>query len=183
MVDFVRLQHLVKDRLEQDRNNRIVTATGATLEDAVAEASVLLDVPVRKLEYEITEKGNKGIFGQGKKPWAIKAYERLVVLKAELEGLDYGAEDAAAQINEDADGDVFIHLSIDGAFLKVKPPKGAGRKVRDADAFSLIHSRSVQQFDQSFVSSVVKEASGEYVKIGDFEHRPVNGNLYKFPQK
>jgi uncharacterized protein len=178
MVDFVRLQHLVKDRLEQDRNNRTVTATGATLEDAVAEASVLLDVPVRKLEYEVTEKGNKGLFGQGKKPWAIKAYERLVILKAELEGLDYGDDAAAAaQINEDADGDVFIHLSIDGAFLKVIPPKGAGRKVRDSEAFSLIHSRSVQQFDQAFVSSVVKEASGEYVKIGDFEHRPVNDSM------
>jgi len=178
MVDFVRLQHIVKDRLEQDRNNRIVTASGATLEEAVNEASVLLDVPIRKIEYEITERGNKGIFGQGKKPWAIKAYERLVVLKAELEGLDYEDDgSASAQVNEDADGEVFIHLSIDGAFIKVVQPKGKGKKVSDSEAFRLLHSRSVQQFDQAMVSTVVKEASGEYIKIGDFEHRPVNDSM------
>jgi uncharacterized protein (DUF342 family) len=173
MVDFVRLQSLVKNRLEQDRNNRIVTASGNTLEDAVTEASVLLDVPIRKIEYEVTEKGNKGFLGQGKKTWEIKAYERLVVLKAELDDMDED-EDVAVQINEDADGDVFIHLSIDGAFLKVIPPKGKGRKASDNDAFRLVNSRNVQQFDQALISSVVKEASGEYVKIGDFEHRPVN---------
>jgi uncharacterized protein (DUF342 family) len=177
MVDFVRLQRIMKDRLEQDRNNRIVTATGATLEDAVAEASVLLDIPIRKLEYEVTEKGNKGFLGQGKKSWEIKAYKRLTVLKAELDGIDSGDEEEAAQINEDADGDVFIHLNTDGAFLKVIPPKGKGRKASDSEALRLIHSRGVQQFDQSFVSSVVKEASGEYVKIGDFEHRPVNDSM------
>jgi uncharacterized protein (DUF342 family) len=178
MVDFVQLQKLMKGRLEQDRNNRIVTVSGATLEDAVTEASVLLDLPVRKLEYEITERGSKGILGQGKKPWAIRAYGRLEVLKAELEGLDYGDEEGAeAPINEDADGEVFIHLSIDGAFLKVLPPKGKGSKVADSDALKLIHSRSVQKFDHSTVSSVVKEATGEYVKVGDFEHRPVNDSM------
>ena len=178
MVDFVRLQQLVKERLEQDRNNRIVTASGATLEDAVAEASVLLDLPVRKLEYEITEKGSKGFLGQGKKPWAIKAYERLVTLRSELEDLEKDDGDASAvQINEDADGEIFINLSPDGAFLKVIPPKGKGRKVSDHEAFRLLNSRNVMKFDQEQVSTIVKEASGEYVKAGDFEHRPVNDSM------
>jgi len=178
MVDFVRLQQIMRDRLEQDRNNRIVTASGATLEDAVAEASVLLDLPLKKIEYEITEKGNKGFFGQGKKPWAIKAYERLVAMKAELDGLEYeDEEDSGAAVNEDADGDVFIHLSVDGAFLKVIPPKGKGHRASDSEAFRLLHSRDVRQFDQSLVSSVVNEAAGEYVKVGDFEHRPVNDSM------
>jgi len=178
MVDFVRLQQIMKDRLEQDRNNRVVTASGATLEDAVAEASVLLDLPLKKIEYEITEKGNKGLFGKGKKPWAIKAYERLVAMKAELDGLDYGdEEDAGAAVNENADGEVFIHLSVDGAFLKVIPPKGNGRRASDADAHRILHSRDIKHFDQALVSSVVSEAAGEYVKVGDFEHRPVNDSM------
>jgi len=178
MVDFVQLQQLVKVRLEQDRNNRIVTTTGATLEEAVTEASVLLELPVRKLEYEITEKGSKGFMGQGKKPWAIKAYGRLAILKPELEGLDYGdEEDADTPINEDADGDIFVHLSVDGVFLKAIPPKGKGRKITDADAHKILHSRYVKEFDQALVSSTVKEAAGEYIKIGDFEHRPVNDSM------
>jgi len=178
MVDFVRLQRLVKDRLEQDRNNRIVTASGATLEEAVNEASVLLDLPIKRLDYEITERGNKGFFGQGKKPWAIKAYERLVTLRSELEDLEKDDGDASAvQINEDADGEIFINLSPDGAFLKVIPPKGKGRKVSDHEAFRLLNSRNVMKFDQEQVSTIVKEASGEYVKAGDFEHRPVNDSM------
>ena len=178
MVDFVRLQEIVKDRLEQDRNVRIVTATGATLEDAVNQAAIMLDLPVRKLEYEVAEKGNRGFFGQGKKDWAIKAYERLVILKADLEGLDYGndAYDDIA-VNEDADGDVFLNLSPDGAFLKVVAPKGKGRKAADSEAFKLLTARHVKDYDHELVSTVVQEASSDYVRVGDFDHRPVNDSM------
>ena len=178
MVDFVRLQEIVKDRLELDRNIRIVTAKGASLEDAVAQAAIMLDLPVRKLEYEVTEKGSRGLFGQGKKDWAIKAFERLVVLKAELEGLDYDSEGLnVAPVNEDADGDIFLNLSPDGAYLKVIPPKGKGHKASDSEAVKLLNSRHVKEFDPELVSSVVREASAIYVRVGDFEHRPVNDSM------
>jgi len=178
MVDFVRLQQIVKDHLELDRNTRIISATGTTLEDAVAQAAMMLDLPVRKLEYEITEKGSKGLFGQGKKNWVIKAYQRLIIERAELEDLS-GGEDAFfnAPLSQDVDGDVFLNLSTDGAFLKVIPPKGKGRKASESEALKLLHSRHVDDFDQEFVSSVVKTAEGEYIRVGDFEHRPVNDSM------
>ena len=178
MVDFVRLQQIVKERLEQDRNARIVLATGATLEDAVSQAAIMLDLPVRKLEYEVTARGSKGVFGQGKKTWEIKAYERLVILKAELEGLDYGEDEYNADnLNVDADGDVFLNLNPEGAFLKVIPPKGKGRKAPDTEAFKLLQARHVNDYDAELVSTVVREAGSEYVRVGDFEHRPVNDSM------
>jgi len=138
----------------------------------------LLDLPIKNLDYEITERGNKGFFGQGKKLWAIKAYERLITLKSKLEDLEKDDGDTSAvQINDDIDGEIFINLNPDGAFLKVIPPKGKGRKVSDNEAFRLLNSRNVMKFDQEQVSTIVKEASGEYVKAGDFEHRPVNDSM------
>ena len=178
MVDFVRLQNIIRERLEQDRNVRSVTVSGATLEEAVAEAAVLLDLPVRLIEYEVTEKGSAGILGSGKKNWEIKAYERIIdrkvkTAKSEEESGGFSEE----EINEDADGDVFLHLSPDGAYLKAIPPRGRGRKVSDSDAFKIFQSRYVQDYDRELVSDIVREAAGEYVRVGDFEHRPMNDSM------
>ena len=178
MVDFVRLQNIVKERLEQDRNIRSITASGATLEEAVAEAAVILDLPVRLIEYEITERGASGFLGSGKKNWVISAYERIVDKKYSSDGKDTEEEELdEAEISEDSDGDVFLHLSSDGAYLKAVPPRGNGRWASDSDALKLLQSRYVQDYDRELVSSVVNEAAGEYLRIGDFEHRPVNDSL------
>ena len=178
MVDFVRLQRLVKDRLEQDRNVRIVATTGATLEDAVASAAVLLDLPVRWIEYEVTEKGSPGFLGSGKKDWAIKAYERIFTKKEKSGGRKEDEEEfIEAPVNDDINGDAFLHLSPDGAFLKVTAPRGKGRKVSDSDVFSLLGKRYVQDYEGDLVSSAVREAAGEYIRVGDFDHRPVNDSM------
>ena len=178
MVDFVQLQQIVKERLELDRKVRIVNASGATLEEAVAEAAVLLDLPVRLIEYEVTDRGSKGVMGSGKKNWTIKAYERTVIKKfkagkgkEEIEDL----EEAAVNLN--ADGDVFVNLSPEGAFLKAVPPRGSGRPAEDTDAFKLLSARYVQDYDRELVSSIVNRAAGEYVRVGNFDHRPVNDSM------
>jgi predicted RNA-binding protein Jag len=81
MVDFLRLQNIIREQLEQDRAMRSVEVDAPTLEAAITEAATLLDVPVRRLEYEVTEKGSAGFLGTGKKNWKIRAYERLFVEK------------------------------------------------------------------------------------------------------
>ena len=175
MVDFVQLQKIMKDRLEQDRKIRIVTASGATLEDAVAEAAVLLDLPVRRLEYEVTEKGAKGILGTGKKGWTIKAYERLFVRQERAEVTESDEEFfGETPVVEYADGDVFLHLYPDGVFLKVVPPKGSGRRVSVNDAINLLGARDIDDFDEELVHSVVREAASRYIRVGNFEHRIIH---------
>ena len=78
MVDFVQLQQLMKDQLEADRAIRTVDVEGSNLETAVAEAAVLLNLPVGRIEYEIVERGFPGFLGTGKKDWKIKAYGRAL---------------------------------------------------------------------------------------------------------
>jgi uncharacterized protein (DUF342 family) len=178
MVDFIRLQQLMKERLEQDRAVAAVTAEGATLEEAVAQAAVLLDLPVRRLEYEITEKGSPGFLGSGKKDWIIQAYERIAARKDRTsESVEDEPDEDAAPVVEDKDGDVFVHLSSDGAFLKVVPPSGRGSRAEISDALRALQSRSVTGIDEDLAAQAVREAAGEYVRIGDFEHRPVNDSM------
>jgi len=178
MVDFVRLQQIVKERLEQDRNIRTVNVTGATLEDAVAEAATLLNIPVRRLEYEITERGTPGFLGSGKKDWVIAAYERLVSKKEKAGAARADEEEVAEEVvKEDVNGNVYLHLSPDGAFLKATPPKGQGRKVLASEAFKLLQERNITEFNKDMIPTVVREASGEYVRVGSFEHRPINDSM------
>jgi len=178
MVDFVQLQQLVRERLEQDRTIRTVEVSGATLEIAVAEAATLLNIPVRRLEYEITERGSSGFLGSGKKDWVISAYERIVVKKEKKRVKKSKAEEVVeVKVNEDVPGAVFLHLSSDGAFLKTVPPKGQGRKALVSEAYKLLQERYVSEYNNEQVAGIVRDAAGEYVRVGGFEHRPINDSL------
>ena len=178
MVDFVRLQDIVREHLEQDRAIHAIESTGPTLESAVTEAALLLDIPVRRLEYEITEKGSAGFLGTGKKDWKIRAYERISIKKEKIQtDLFVDPLAAAAPIIEDKDGDAFVQLRSDGAFLKVSPPAGKGRKAQETHAMYALQNRNVQNINEALVGKLVKEAAGVYVKVGDFEHQPANDSM------
>ncbi len=175
MVDFVRLQSLMKERLAQDRSIHTVEATGATLEEAVSGASALLAVPVKRVEYEIMERGSAGMLGTGRKDWKIKAYERtLVGTEAAVPEFSTDELSLPAAIVENRDGAVFVHLSPEGAFAKVVPPVGQGRKASERQALDLLRSRVVKEIDEGLVARMVREAAGEYVRVGSFEQNPGN---------
>ncbi|MDR3173085.1 MAG: FapA family protein [Treponema sp.] len=175
MVDFVELQQIVKEQLERDRTVQAIEASGDTLELAVAEAATLLDLPLRRLEYEIAERGFAGFLGAGKKEWKIRAYERAAMNKRrEYLQADADEEDQETLVVEDWGGEVYARLFLEGVFLKVTPPHGTGRAVRDEDALKALAERGVVQFDEALVSAAVKEAAGEYVRVGEYQRNPAN---------
>ena len=161
MVDFLQLQEIIRGQLAQDRSIRIVTVNGPTLEEAVSQAAILLNIPVRRLEYEITEKGTPGFFGSGKKDWTINAYERLVIKTSIEDDEESEAAGGLEKVIEDLDGDAFINLSTDGVLLKVIPPTGMGRKISEADTMRMIRERNVTDVDEELVGLIVREAKGE----------------------
>jgi uncharacterized protein (DUF342 family) len=82
-----------------------------------------------------------------------------------------------APVIEDKDGEAFVHLNTDGVFLKITLPRGKGRKAQDAHAIQSLASRGITGIDEELVSKIVKEAAGTYVRVGDFEHRPMNDSV------
>jgi uncharacterized protein (DUF342 family) len=174
-VDFVQLQQKIKEQLTQDRSIHSVDAEGFSLETAVAEAATLLNIPVRRVEYEVIERGFSGFFGTGKKAWKLRAYEqaRLAADTVEEESFDEEFADHEAA-SENKDGQCFVQLTHDGAMLKVTAPLGRGRRVSEAQALKTINARGTANLDQSILSEVVRQADGIYVKAADFTHNPVN---------
>jgi uncharacterized protein (DUF342 family) len=175
MVNFVQLQQIIKERLEQDRVIRSIEASGSTLEDAISEAATLLNLPVRRLEYEVVERGFPGVLGKGKKDWKIRVYERKVVEPEETPVLEV-EETIIEKIPEiiDKDGEVFVHLYPQGAFIKVVPPLGKGQKITDTAVLSALKKRIVKDIDMPVLSETVRQAAGVYIRVGDFESNPVN---------
>lgn len=175
MIDFVRLQGLMKERLEADRATSSVEASGASLEEAVAAAASMLSTSVRKIEYELIERGSPGFLGTGKKEWLVRAYKRYERSEASiLPEFDTESFDIASPVIEDRSGDVFVQLFTEGAFLKVTPPKGKGRPANEKMAMEALKLRAVREIDEGLVSTVVKEAAGEYVKVATFIANPMN---------
>ncbi|MFW5643244.1 MAG: Jag N-terminal domain-containing protein, partial [Alkalispirochaeta sp.] len=74
MITMEQLQGYMQKAAQADNEKKFVNASGATLDDALREASVELGVGIKKIEYEVLEKGSSGVFGVGKRPWLIIAY-------------------------------------------------------------------------------------------------------------
>jgi uncharacterized protein len=178
MIDFIQLQEIVKEHLEHDRAIQSVDASGPTLEAAVNEAATLLDTSIRRLEYEILERGSSGFMGAGKKDWVIRAYERTQVKKTKQAQEDIvGEDDEAVQVIQDKDGDVFVQCWVEGVFLKVTPPVGNGKRVYLTHAVQALHAKNILEFDNGQVEALINEASGMYVKVAEFKNNPPNDSM------
>ncbi|MDR1506073.1 MAG: FapA family protein [Treponema sp.] len=178
MVDFIQLQHAMKERLERDRAVHTIEAEGAALEDAVSEAATLLNLPVRHIEYEVVVKGFSGFMGTGAKNWKIRAYERVTEKTIEQE--QQAAEEEAATAAKailDRDGDAYVQMLNDGAYLKVIPPEGRGKKAAESQVIQLVAGRGVSDYDENRIAGITREAAGNYVRIGDFRRMPANDSM------
>jgi uncharacterized protein (DUF342 family) len=178
MVDFAQLQSILKEHLETDRAIKTVDATGPTLEAAVNEAAALLDTSIRRLEYEIIERGSSGFMGAGKKDWVIRAYEQVRAKKKKtseemLEELEESTETAIV----DKDGDAFVQRWSDGIYLKVTPPAGNGKKAGYTNAMHALSSKDINDINADLVDKIVHEAGGVYVKIAAYQHKPQNDSM------
>jgi uncharacterized protein (DUF342 family) len=178
MIDFIQLQEIVKEHLEQDRSIRSVDASGPTLEAAVNEAAALLDTSIRRLEYEILERGSSGFLGAGKKDWVIRAYEHAQVRKAKHAKEKLVDEDIEnVEVIQNKDGDAFVQCWPDGVYLKVIPPSGNGKRAFLAYAIQSLHNKNIYEFDNNMIETLINEASGMYVKVAEFNHRPQNDTM------
>jgi uncharacterized protein (DUF342 family) len=179
MVDFVTLQKIMADHLETDRMVQSVEAVGPTLEAAVSDAAALLNIPSHRLEYEIIEKGTSGFWGMGKKDWRIRAYEKISAAKKKRQQAIIDEEVRAdIAVIEDKDGEAFVHFKSGGdVMLKVTPASGQGKKASEIYAMHFLQDRKADKVDAAQVRKIVNEASGEYIKVAEFEHRSYNDSV------
>jgi uncharacterized protein (DUF342 family) len=181
MVEYAQLQEILTEYLEQDRAVQSIEVAGPTLEAVLADAAALLDTSVRHLEYEIVERGNPGLLGIGKKEWRIQAYQKIIISKKEKD-MGLLEEELADQgpVIEDRDGEVFIHFTSTGdAMVKATAPSGNGRKASEVYAIQSLNDRQALEVNPNQVAKIVREAAGEYVKVGTFERHSYNDSVVR----
>lgn len=176
-IGFDAIRELMRRYLDEDGEKRSITAEGATIEEALRSASVQLDCPIARLEYDVIEKGVQGFIGVGSKKWKITAYEAAVKKKVEASKVDsidgdFDLDLEVKAIQKDIDGQAFVRLAFDGAYLKVVAPQGRGKRANDKQAIDKLHARAIHNFDEGLVKETVKAARGEWVCVGSFIANP-----------
>jgi uncharacterized protein len=177
MITLSELRNYMNRMSEKEMGISSIRASGDTLEDALKSASIQLGIPVKNLEYEVLEKGNKGIAGAGKKKWVVNAYpipeKESIVAPLDL-GLGTDEVQNGSEEKKDSNGEAFVRLSHDGVFLKVTKARGRGVSSSDKDALERLHKRGIMQYDISLVTKIVKRAEGKYIRVAEYDYNPSN---------
>jgi uncharacterized protein (DUF342 family) len=179
MIDFVELKGRLQPRLEADLYVPFVEATGGGLEEAVQEAATLLGLPVRRIEYEVVDRGFAGLFGKGARPWKIKAYASLAEID-EPDDIEESDIELAEELETEVvaiDGQAFVQFRKGDVLLKVTPPLGKGKPATDADAYRALKRRQILGYNDTLVKQVVKDAAGAYVLVARFQHEAANDSF------
>jgi uncharacterized protein (DUF342 family) len=138
-----------------------------SIEEGLAQAAKTLDVNISDLEYDIIEHGRKKLFGKRPYKLQIKLAEGFDIFAGEGVA-EAGEEEGAELLKKDAEGSFRVKITRIGVMLKAVAPRGRGPKVRVEDVLSAISGKGATDFDKSKVAKIVREASGEYIKIGDW---------------
>jgi uncharacterized protein (DUF342 family) len=176
-VTLEQLQEYMLRQSEEDKKNRTISVQGESIPDALKRASIELALPVRRLEYEVVEKGAPGVMGIGRRPWKLHVYEKSRVVKTSAEDEEEARRRAAEEAEEqekpkEAPGEVFVRIGNDGVLLKVTKPQGRAPRATEIMALEKLSLRGVTGFDAGLVSKVVKHADGEYVRVADIDYNP-----------
>ena len=174
MVSLDQIQNYMRDQMEGDKEKG-VNISGDSLEDALQQAGLELGLPIKRIEYEILERGSRGMMGVGKKPFLILAYPAREKAREASASADVAIDLsllAEEEVISDRDGEVFVRLTADGIMLKVTKPIGSGKRAGERAAMEKLLQRVDDGIDKGTVAKVVKLADGDFIKVGDYQYNP-----------
>ncbi|MDA3811291.1 MAG: Jag N-terminal domain-containing protein, partial [Spirochaetaceae bacterium] len=153
MVSNEQIREYMLHQINLDKKKTSIHVTGKNIEDALMQGAIELGVPVRRLEYEVLNKGKKGILGTGRKDCTLIIYEAEKL--DEIDQSDSDDLDHLHDMHSDHDiavesepGSFSLRLDRDGcAYLKVKPPIGDGESVTKEEVEAEIFNRALTSYD------------------------------------
>ena len=175
MVTLDRLRQDIEKQYNKDVKIKTVEIMGASIEECIADAAVQLETNQKDIEYEVLEKGYKGVIGLMKKPWKIRAYENPnVVHKSKGKSIDELFEQAT-DVEEvkivDKDGEFFFHNFGTDLCVKVSLPTGNGKAVTEQALVSGARSANGKDVDEAQLKKLCKKGTdGKYIPIGKYDH-------------
>ncbi len=145
--------------------------SGYTIEECIKKAEILFQVPESDLEYEIIERGGKGVLGIGKKLY--KVCFKVSKDSYDGKGSPFALLDKEnKEENTPIDGKVRIIIRKIGVFLKVSPPKNNGNPANYEDVLIILNSKSYRDYNSTEVKGIVEKATDKPARIGDYIPSP-----------
>ena len=175
MVSIEKIREEMQKRLSIDTELHHVEVNASTIDEALADASVQLDMKTSCLEYEVVERGSNGFLGIGKKPWKLRIYqnpESIMKAKAASEDdLFASGTSGEADRDESRDGLFYVRRFGTSIMLKVLLPVGKGRPIDEKDVLALVQRADTEFFDQKKIEKFLKKGTDEkYEEIGLYKH-------------
>lgn len=175
MVSLDDIREELKKRLELDNKLHHVEVHASTVDEALADAAVQLDVRTDKLEYEVIERGSDGFLGIGKKPWKLKIYQdpETIIKKTEgAVGVASGEEGVAEEEKiEQKDGLFYVRHFGSSIKLKVLPPVNGGRPIDEKEVLDMVKRSDTESFDAELIHKFIETGTnGEYETVGTYAH-------------
>ncbi|MFW6138046.1 MAG: FapA family protein [Spirochaetota bacterium] len=157
------------DEQEAGDGPQSVEVEAYSIEEGLEKAAQALGLNISDLEYDILEQGKKSLLSRKPYRLMIKPVSAISGLDSDLlAGTEQSADQGVEALRKDADGYFRVKLSRVGVLLKVSPPRGRGKKVKVEEVLEVLSRRGAGDFDKSKIARIVREASGEYVKIAEF---------------
>jgi len=178
MVNLEKIREVMVAQLEEDKSRVFVEVNGITLEEALSNASIQLGISVRKINYEVLQKGTNSFFSMNKKEWIIRAYEmhkksKKIDQQADDQQSDSGNNDYSP-VTENRNGNVYVFCASDGVYIKAVPHMGNGIPVTVKDALDKLRDRNITTISEEILRPIIKTPKSEYVKVGMYKHNPGN---------
>lgn len=175
MISLDDIREEMKKRLELDNKLHHVEVHASTVDEALADAAVQLDVRSDSLEYEVIERGSDGFLGIGKKPWKLKIYQDPATIVKKTEGQTGAAASVEGGVEEEKieekDGLFYIRHFGSSIKLKVIPPVGNGRPIDEKEVLDMIKRPDTESFDAELIHKYIQNGTdGDYQTVGIYAH-------------
>jgi len=149
-----------------------------SLTQALELAAKEFGIDITLLDYEILEKGTRGLWGLGRHPYRVlvspladkKEYGDLTALEKKL-SREYVPR-VGGMREGPADGTYNVRITKSGIWLTVTPSRGSGRKITVEEVNNKLYSMKVADPDQTRIEKEIARASGKPVKIGSWSLNP-----------
>ena len=149
-----------------------------SVKQALEIAAEEFNTSISSLDYQVLEKGTKGLFGFGRFPYRVvvtrlktnEEQEKIKDIDKKLTGAYTPSVSPSSP--KSADGEFVIRVSKSGIWLQVSKPKGNGAAVTTDDVEGKCKSLQIINYDKSAVAKAVKNANDEKVKIGAWTPNP-----------
>ncbi len=166
--------------IEDDENPEDeVEVLADSVRQALDVAARELGVDVSDLDYDIVEKGTKGIFGVGRQPYRVivrplmRRHEEHDIEKIEQKLSGYHEEDLILERqSKNADSTFSIRVVRSGVWLTVTPPRGNGRYVTPDEINNKLFSMQINNGDIKKIDKEARKPSGTPVKIAEWIPKP-----------